>query len=297
MKEGKSMLFGSIEAGGTKFIAAVGDEKMKVIDSITVPTTKPEETLEPIFTFFDQYSIDAIGVGSFGPIDVNKDSKTYGYVTSTPKTAWQNFNFLGSLSEHYDVPIAWTTDVNAAGFAEYAMGNAKGTQSCLYLTVGTGIGGGFINQGHILNAYSHPEMGHLLIKRHPSDTYKGCCPFHQDCLEGLASGPAVEKRWGKKGSELADQQDVWELEAYYLAQALVSFTLILRPEHIILGGGLMKQKQIFQLIREQFKQMLKDYVAVPDLETYIQPVGLNDQAGIIGGLLLAEKSIGRIRSL
>lgn len=285
------MLFGSIEAGGTKFIAAVGDEQMKVIDSITVPTTKPAETLEPITTFFDRYHINAIGVGSFGPIDVNEDSKTFGYITSTPKTSWKNFNFFGNLSEHYDVPIAWTTDVNAAGYAESVMGNAKGTQSCLYLTVGTGIGGGFINQGNILNAYSHPEMGHLLIKRHPSDTYVGNCPFHTDCLEGMASGPAVEERWGKRGIELADQSNVWELEAYYLAQALVSYTLILRPERIILGGGIMKQKQIFQLIREQFKQMLKDYVAVPNLETYIQPVGLNDQAGIIGGLLLAKKSI------
>lgn len=285
------MILGSIEAGGTKFIAAVGDEQMRIIDTLTVPTTKPEETMEPILSFFDQYQIDALGVGSFGPIDVNQGSKSYGYITSTPKPFWRDFNFVGSLSAHFNVPIAWTTDVNAAGYAEYVLGNAEGTQSCLYLTIGTGIGGGFINQDQILNAYSHPEMGHLLIKRHPSDHFEGNCPFHKDCLEGMASGPAVEKRWGKKGIELAKCSEVWELEAYYLAQALVSYTLVLRPERIILGGGIMKQKQIFHLIREQFGQMLNDYVAVPNLESYIQPVGLNDQAGIIGGFLLAKKEL------
>lgn len=285
------MILGSIEAGGTKFIAAVGDEQMRIIDTLTVPTTKPEETMEPIISFFNQHQIDAIGVGSFGPIDVSQDSKSYGYITSTPKPYWSDFNFVGSLSMHFDVPIAWTTDVNAAGYAEYVLGNAKGTQSCLYLTIGTGIGGGFINKGRMLNAYSHPEMGHLLIKRHPSDMYEGDCPFHRDCLEGMASGPAVEKRWGKKGIELAERSEVWELEAYYLAQALVSYTLVLRPERIILGGGIMKQKQIFHLIREQFRQMLNDYVAIPDLENYIQPVGLNDQAGVIGGFLLAKKEL------
>lgn len=285
------MKLGSIEAGGTKFIAAVGDEQMRIIDTLTVPTTKPEETMGPILSFFNQHQIDAIGVGSFGPINVHQNSETYGYITSTPKPFWSDFNFVGSLSAHFDVPIAWTTDVNAAGYAEYVLGNAKGTQSCLYLTIGTGIGGGFINKDRMLNAYSHPEMGHLLIKRHPSDTYEGNCPFHSECLEGMSSGPAVEKRWGKKGIELTERSEVWELEAYYLAQALVSYTLVLRPERIILGGGIMKQKQIFHLIREQFEQMLKDYVAVPDLESYIQPVGLNDQAGIIGGFLLAKKEL------
>ncbi|MCO7127144.1 ROK family protein [Sporolactobacillus shoreicorticis] len=284
-------MLASIEAGGTKFIASVGDEQIRIIDTLTVPTTKPEETMKPIIAFFNQYSIDAIGVGSFGPIDVNRNSETYGYITSTPKPFWKDFNFVGSLKTHFDVPIAWTTDVNAAGYAEYILGNAKGTQSCLYLTVGTGIGGGFINQGRMLNAYSHPEMGHLLIRRHPNDMYVGNCPFHKDCLEGMASGPAVEKRWGKKGIKLAERFEVWELEAYYLAQALVSYTLVLRPERIILGGGIMKQKQIFQLIRQQFGQLLNDYVAVLDLERYIQPVGLNDQAGIIGGFLLARKEL------
>jgi fructokinase len=285
------MLLGSIEAGGTKFIAAVGDEQMNIIDTVTVPTTKPDETMEQISNFFSRYHIDALGVGSFGPIDVDEKSETFGYITSTPKSFWRDYNFVGYLKQKLNVPVAWTTDVNAAGYGEYLLGNARGTESCLYLTIGTGIGGGFINKGQILNAFSHPEMGHVFIKRHPDDTFEGICPFHKNCLEGMASGPAVEKRWSKKGVELADQSFVWELEAYYLAQALISYTLILRPERIILGGGLMKQKQIFKLIRNEFHAMLNDYVEVPDLETYIQPVGLNDQAGIIGGLLLAKNKL------
>ncbi|MDN3955051.1 ROK family protein [Sporolactobacillus laevolacticus] len=285
------MLLGSIEAGGTKFIAAVGDEHMNIIDTVTVPTTKPDETMEQISNFFSRYHLDALGVGSFGPIDVDEKSQTFGYITSTPKSFWRDYNFVGYLKQKLNVPVAWTTDVNAAGYGEYLLGNASGTESCLYLTIGTGIGGGFINKGQILNAFSHPEMGHVFIKRHPDDTFEGICPFHKNCLEGMASGPAVEKRWGKKGAELADQSFVWELEAYYLAQALISYTLILRPERIILGGGLMKQKQIFKLIRNEFHAMLNDYVEVPDLETYIQPVGLNDQAGIIGGLLLAKNKL------
>ncbi|EST11902.1 ROK family protein [Sporolactobacillus laevolacticus] len=285
------MLLGSIEAGGTKFIAAVGDEHMNIIDTVTVPTTKPDETMEQISNFFSRYHLDALGVGSFGPIDVDEKSQTFGYITSTPKSFWRDYNFVGYLKQKLNVPVAWTTDVNAAGYGEYLLGNANGTESCLYLTIGTGIGGGFINKGQILNAFSHPEMGHVFIKRHPDDTFEGICPFHKNCLEGMASGPAVEKRWGKKGVELADQSFVWELEAYYLAQALISYTLILRPERIILGGGLMKQKQIFKLIRNEFHAMLNDYVEVPDLETYIQPVGLNDQAGIIGGLLLAKNKL------
>lgn len=285
------MLLGSIEAGGTKFIAAVGDEHMNIIDTVTVPTTKPDETMEQISNFFSRYHLDALGVGSFGPIDVDEKSQTFGYITSTPKSFWRDYNFVGYLKQKLNVPVAWTTDVNAAGYGEYLLGNASGTESCLYLTIGTGIGGGFINKGQILNAFSHPEMGHVFIKRHPDDTFEGICPFHKNCLEGMASGPAVEKRWSKKGVELADQSFVWELEAYYLAQALISYTLILRPERIILGGGLMKQKQIFKLIRNKFHAMLNDYVEVPDLETYIQPVGLNDQAGIIGGLLLAKNKL------
>ncbi|GER74051.1 ROK family protein [Weizmannia acidilactici] len=287
------MLLGAIETGGTKFVAAVGNEHGEVIEEITIPTTTPDETMPKIFQFLNQYKIEGIGVGSFGPIDVNRQSPTYGFITTTPKLSWRHYNFVGALKEKFSVPVAWTTDVNVAGYGEYKLGNAKGTESCLYLTIGTGIGGGFIQSGKILNAYGHPEMGHLLVKRHPDDQFEGMCLYHHDCLEGLASGPAVEKRWGKKGVELSTNPKVWELEAYYIAQALVSYTLVLRPERIILGGGIMNQKQIFQFIRQQFKEMLNGYVDVPDVEKYIQPVGLQNKAGIIGGLLLAKEEASK----
>ncbi|MFT8318173.1 MAG: ROK family protein [Sporolactobacillus sp.] len=284
-------MLGSIEAGGTKFVVAVGTGEGQIKESLTVPTTKPQETIGKVLDFLSQFSVEAIGVGSFGPIDVNEQSDTYGYITSTPKEGWRNYNFVGALKERFSVPVAWTTDVNEAGFAEYKMGAAKGTQSCLYLTVGTGIGGGFISQGQLLSNFGHPEMGHILLRRHPQDSFEGLCPYHKNCLEGMASGPAVEKRWGDEGRNLADKSEVWQLEAYYLAQALVSYTMILRPERMILGGGLMKQKKLFPLIREQFHKMLGDYLEVPELENYIQPVGLHDQAGIIGGLLLARDRV------
>ncbi|WP_337970260.1 ROK family protein [Virgibacillus salexigens] len=285
------MLIGSIETGGTKFVVAVGSGNGEVKQKLTIPTTTPEETMPLVHQFFRQFNLEAIGVGSFGPIDVNQQSPLYGYITSTPKLPWQNFNFVGALKEKHEVPIAWTTDVNAAGFAEYKLGNAKGTESCLYLTIGTGIGGSFIQNGEILNAYSHPEMGHLLVRRHLDDDFEGLCPNHNDCLEGMASGLAVEKRWGKKGFKLIDNEKVWEIEAFYIAQALINYTLTLRPERIVLGGGIMKQKQIFSLVRGQFKELLGNYIEVPNLEQYIQPVGLHNEAGIIGGLLLAEREL------
>lgn len=285
-------MLGAIEAGGTKFVCAVSDDSLNIKDRVTIPTTQPEETLEQVYQFFDQFDLEAIGIGSFGPIDVNKNSETYGYITTTPKTAWQNVDFVGSMKERYNVPIGWTTDVNAAALGELEKGAAQGKRSCIYLTVGTGIGGGAVVDGKPLEGFGHPEMGHLLVRMHEDDTYGGFCPYHENCLEGLAAGPAIEQRYGKKGQELADQEEVWEMEAYYLAQALVSYTLVLSPERIILGGGVMKQKQLFPLIREEFSQLLNGYVATPDLHEYIVSPGLGDDAGITGSLLLAKKEIG-----
>jgi fructokinase len=284
------MLYGAIEAGGTKFVCAVSNGQFEIIDRISIPTTSPTETLDQVFNFFDQFSLKSIGIGSFGPIDVNKNSKTYGYVTSTPKKGWSNFDFLGSIKERYQIPVAWTTDVNAAAFGECKKGNAQSCQSCLYLTIGTGIGGGAVINGRILEGYGHPEMGHLLVRSHPEDSYQGSCPYHGDCLEGLAAGPAIEKRYDKKGYELEGEDKVWEIEAYYLVQALVSYTLTLRPERIILGGGVMKQKQLFPLIRSEFIKLMNNYVPTPDVNQYIVEPGLGDNAGIIGCLLLAGET-------
>lgn len=284
-------MLGAIEAGGTKFVLAVSDNNLEHIERLSIPTTTPEETFEKIFEFFDNYALDAIGVGSFGPIDVNKKSETYGYVTSTPKLAWQNVDFLGKLKERYDVPLGWTTDVNAAAYGELKKGAAVGKNSCLYLTVGTGIGGGAVINGQPLEGFGHPEMGHILVRMHEKDSYEGACPYHKNCLEGLASGPAIEKRYNKKAQYLTDDEEAWEIEAYYLAQALLSYTLILSPEKIILGGGVMKQKQLFPLIRAEFSKLLNDYVATPDLDDYIVSPQLEDNAGITGCLLLAQNEL------
>lgn len=284
------MKYGAIEAGGTKFVCAVSNEELDILERISIPTTTPDETMSNVFEFFDKYDLEAIGVGSFGPIDVNKKSKTYGYITTTPKLAWANYNFVGALKERYNIPIGWTTDVNAAALGELKKGAADGLQSCIYLTVGTGIGGGAVINGQLLEGYGHPEMGHILVRMHTDDKYEGTCPYHKNCLEGIAAGPAIEARWGKKAYELKDNEEVWKIEAFYLAQALMTYTLILSPERIVLGGGVMKQLQLFPLIRKELEQLMKNYVSMPNLDDYIVSPGLEDNSGIIGCLLLAQKT-------
>ena len=283
------MKYGAIEAGGTKFVCAVSNEKLEILERISLPTTTPDETMKNVFEFFDKYDLDAIGVGSFGPIDVNKKSKTYGYITTTPKLAWANYNFVGALKDRYNIPIGWTTDVNAAALGELKKGAAVGLQSCIYLTVGTGIGGGAMINGQFLEGYGHPEMGHILIRMHPNDQFKGICPYHKNCLEGVASGPAIEDRWGKKAYELVDNEEVRKIEAFYLAQALMTYTLTINPERIVLGGGVRKQRQLFHYIRKELEKLMNNYVTMPDLDEYIVSPGLGDNSGIIGCLLLAQE--------
>ncbi|MEI5994400.1 ROK family protein [Candidatus Enterococcus mansonii] len=280
--------YGSIEAGGTKFVCAVADESLTILERISLPTTMPEETLANVFAFFDKYQLKALGVGSFGPIDVNEASKTYGYITSTPKVSWKNFNLLGALKERYNIPMAWTTDVNAAAYGEMKLGAGKHTQSCIYLTVGTGVGGGAVVNGQVLQGFSHPEMGHISLQRYPEDTLESACPYHENCVEGLAAGPALEKRTGIKGQLLPETHEVWEMEAYYLAQAIMNYTLVLSPEKIILGGGVMKQAQLLPKIRASFAKQLNNYVSLPDLEQYIVSCELKDNSGTLGCLLLAK---------
>ena len=279
--------YGSIEAGGTKFVCAVADEELSIIERISIPTTLPEETLAQVFDFFDRYELKGLGVGSFGPIDVNEQSETYGYITSTPKNGWRNIDLLGLLKSRYALPIAWTTDVNAAAYGEMHLGAGRNTQNCLYLTVGTGVGGGAVVQGSILHGFSHPEMGHISVTRHPEDSFESTCPYHDHCLEGLAAGPALEKRTGVKGQLVAVDHAVWELEAFYLAQALMNYTLILSPEKIILGGGVMKQTHLLEKIRQSLEEQLGGYVSLPD--DYIVSCGLGDNSGTIGCLLLAKE--------
>ncbi|WP_350302855.1 ROK family protein [Peribacillus frigoritolerans] len=286
------MLYGAIEAGGTKFVCAVGDEIGNVVKRIEIPTTVPEETIPEVVRFFSEYEPLAIGIGSFGPANIDPASPAYGNITTTPKPGWRDFPFLQTIKNECNVPVGFHTDVNAAALGEARFGAAAGLDSCLYITVGTGIGAGAVVGGRLLEGLSHPEMGHIMVRKHPEDSYEGKCPYHRDCLEGLASGPAIEGRWGKPAAQLADRQEVWELEAYYLAQAIAQYILILSPKKIILGGGVSKQQFVFQMIRNQVKEVLNGYVPLPELETeisdYIVKPGLGDDAGIIGSLLLAD---------
>lgn len=285
------MLIGGIEAGGTKFVCGIGDEKGEILERISFPTETPEITLRKVIDFFKDKNINALGVGSFGPVDLNSNSSTYGFITKTPKLAWTDFNIVGYLKKYFSVPVFFDTDVNGAALGEAVWGAAKGLKSCVYLTVGTGIGGGAFVSGKLIHGMLHPEMGHIIIKRHPKDSYRGKCPFHQDCLEGLASGPAIEERWGVKGHNLPSDHFAWDLEAYYIAQALVNYILILSPEKIILGGGVMKQKQLFPKIREEVKRLLNGYIQtesiLKSLDSYIVPPTLEDNAGLLGAIALA----------
>ncbi|GLI09166.1 putative fructokinase [Paenibacillus tyrfis] len=281
---------GGIEAGGTKFVCGVGNERGEVVDSISFPTEDPETTLGKAIAYFKEKSVDAIGIGSFGPIDLRLGSPTYGYVTTTPKPGWGNVDFLGTLRREFDVPCGWNTDVNAAAFGEATWGAAKGLKSCLYYTVGTGIGIGVFLEGRLVQGLVHPEGGHMLTRRHPGDDFAGLCPYHGDCLEGMASGPAIEARWNVKGHELPSNHPAWEMEAYYIAQSITGAVLLNSPEKVILGGGVMQQSQLFPLIREAVKANLNGYVSageiVERMDEYIVPPGLGQQAGLCGAFAL-----------
>ncbi|SFE87663.1 fructokinase [Bacillus sp. OV194] len=287
------MRLGAIEAGGTKFICGIGDENGEVFERISIPTTTPEETIGQVVDFFRDKEISAMGIGSFGPVDLDKNSETYGYITSTPKPHWAQYDLVGEIQKHIHVPVAFDTDVNAAALGELEWGAAKGLDSCIYMTVGTGIGVGAITESKLLHGLTHPEMGHILVRRHPEDHFEGSCPYHKDCLEGMAAGPALEKRWGQKGIELAGKEKVWEYQAHYLSQALVNYILILSPKKMILGGGVMKQEQLFPLIRKKVLDTLNGYVQHPQLtkeniQDFIVPPGQGDNAGLCGAIALAK---------
>lgn len=284
------MRIGAIEAGGTKIICGIGNEHGEIEKKINFPTESPHIVFNKIREFFEGEQIDALGVGTFGPIDVNRSSSTYGYITSTPKPGWGNIDIIGQLKQYIDVPIGFDTDVNGAALAEALWGSAKGLKSCVYYTIGTGVGVGVYVEGNLVHGLLHPEAGHIPVKRHPQDSFEGFCPYHGDCLEGVAAGPAIEKRFGKKGHELSKDHEAWKIEAYYLGQALMSTILLLSPERIILGGGVMHQEQLFPLIREEVKHNLNGYVQHPmileHIDQYIIAPGLGDNAGLSGAIAI-----------
>ena len=284
------MIYGGIEAGGTKMICVIGNEKGEILDRMQIPTKTPEETMPQMIEYFKGKSINALGIACFGPIDLDTSSKTYGYITSTPKLEWKNYDIVGAFKKELGVPVGFDTDVNGSLLGEITWGCAKGKTDALYITIGTGIGGGVMTNGKLLHGMLHPELGHIKMAVADGDTYKGKCPYHGTCFEGMASGPAIEERWGKKAIELADTKEVWELESTYIAQALSIYILTLSPQIIILGGGVMHQEQLFPLIRKKVLEQLNGYLITKELEdidNYIIPASLNDDQGIMGAIKLA----------
>lgn len=291
------MLIGGIEAGGTKMVCAVGDENGVIQDRVSFPTRQPQETFADIIEYFKKWDIKALGIGCFGPLDLNKASGTYGYITKTPKAGWSNYDVVGTLKNALNVPVGFDTDVNGAILGEVTWGAAKGAESAIYITIGTGVGVGVYVNGGLLHGLVHPEGGHILMEKHPKDTYKGKCPFHGNCMEGLASGPAVEERWGKKGIELADRDEVWELEAYYIAQAITDYIMVYSPQKIILWGGIMHQEKLFGMVRKEVQRLVNGYVAhsmlLESIDEYIVPPALGEDPGIMGAIKLGLDALAQ----
>jgi fructokinase len=289
-----SQLLGAIEAGGNKFICAVGTGPHDVRDRVCIPTTTPKETLVKVIDFFQsrhrKAPLVAMGIGSFGPLDLQRDSPTYGYITSTPKPGWDDTDVLGPIRDAINVPIAFDTDVNASALGEHRSGVGVGLHSLVYVTVGTGIGGGAILDGHPIHGATHPEMGHIRIPHdRASDSFAGNCPYHGDCFEGLASGPAIEARWGRRAESLPEHHPAWALEAEYLAVAMANIAVTLSPQRIILGGGVMKQRQLFPMIRRRLVEALNGYAVTQDsINEFIVPPAREDDSGIAGAFALAQ---------
>nr|WP_318686470.1 ROK family protein [uncultured Acetatifactor sp.] len=284
------MKIGALEAGGTKMVCAVGNEKGEILKKLTIPTQTPQDTMPKMLDFFEKEQVEALGIGCFGPINPVKGTPYYGYITSTPKLPWQNYDIVGTFAKRLHCPVGFDTDVNAAALGEATYGITRGLKNSIYITIGTGVGVGVFSEGRLLHGMMHPEAGHILVRRHPKDTYEGACPFHKDCFEGLAAGPSLEKRWGVKGAELTDRREVWEIESYYIAQACVDYCMILSPERIVLGGGVMKQPSLLHLVREKFAKMMAGYIQtsqVQEVENYIVAPALNDEQGVKGCIRLA----------
>ncbi|GLB46049.1 fructokinase [Philodulcilactobacillus myokoensis] len=285
------MLLGSIEAGGTKFICAVGDEHYHIVDKVRIPTETPDVTLKKTVEYFKQFkNLEAISIASFGPIEVRHHSKKYGYILDTPKISWSNVNFLGYLKQNFSIPMYWTTDVNGSAYGEYikASENHEKIRSLIYYTIGTGVGAGGVINGKFIGILGHPEVGHVNVKRHPDDLkFPGICPYHGDCLEGLVSGPTFEARLGKKGPEVPITNHVWDIMAYYVAQALIQITLMIRPERLVLGGGVLNET-FLKKIRKQFSLLMNGYIKINNLSKYIQlPSVKNNGSATLGNFALA----------
>ena len=287
--------YGGIEAGGTKFVCAIGSGPDDLQAETQFPTTSPDETIGRAIEFFraQPTELAAVGIAAFGPVDLNPASPTYGYITTTPKSGWANTDLVGAIGRALGVPVGFDTDVNGAALGEHRWGAARGLDTFLYLTIGTGIGGGGIVGGRLMHGLIHPEIGHMRLPHDWSaDPFPGLCPYHGDCLEGLAAGPAIQARWGQPAQTLPDDHPAWPLQARYLGLALANLVCILSPQRIILGGGVMNVLPLLALVRSEMQQLLNGYVQAPEIlqqiDTYIVAPGLGSRAGALGAIALAE---------
>lgn len=297
------MLLGGIEAGGTKCRAVVGSSADDIRSEARIATTTPLETLSALVEFFRSQQhqhgpIAAIGIACFGPLDLHRSSPTFGWITSTPKPGWAGTDVVGPLARAFHVPIGIDTDVTAAALGEWRFGAARGLDTVLYLTVGTGIGGGALVGGLPLHGLVHPEMGHVRVPHDErADPFRGVCPFHGNCLEGLASGTAMTARWGQPAETLPPEHPAWALEAHYLALALHNVVCTLSPQRIVMGGGVMHEPSLLPRVRRELAALLNGYVRSPaladELDGYVVAPALGERAGAVGALVLAEQALTR----
>jgi fructokinase len=287
-------VYGGIETGGSKWECAVGTGPDNLRAAATIPTTTPPETISRAIAFFEREGpVAAVGIGSFGPVDQKLSSPTWGHITTTPKPGWAHTDVGQEIRRRLSVPVAFDTDVNAAALGEHRWGAAQGLDTFCYITVGTGIGGGGMARGKLLHGLVHPEFGHMRIPHdRTADPFPGVCPYHGDCWEGLASGRAIEARWGHPPEMLADEDAVWQLEARYLALGVVSVICVLSPERVVLGGGVMSQPALLPLVRREVTGLVNGYLdtaAVSDgIASYITSPGLGSRSGVLGAIALAE---------
>lgn len=291
-------LLGGIEAGGTKFVCAVGTgpDDLRAVERF--PTATPGETLGRAVEFFRSQPepVSAVGIGTFGPADVDAESPRWGHITTTPKPGWHGADVVGPVARALGVPVAFDTDVNAAALAEYRWGAARGLGTFVYLTVGTGIGGGGLVAGRRMHGLTHPEMGHMRIPRVEGDEFAGGCPYHGDCWEGLAAGPALRTRWNRAPADLPPDHPAWSLQARYLGLGVANLVLTLSPQRVIMGGGVMKQRGLLARVRSEVQEVLNGYVQASALlggidRTVVAPE-LGDEAGVLGAIALAREACG-----
>lgn len=287
-------IYAAIEGGGTKFLVGLFDSQAQVLAKERIETRSPEETLKDCVTFIQDNSpnigkLSGLGIAHFGPLNALPDSLGFGRLKETPKLGWSDFDVVGFFREAFGMPlpIAFDTDVNGAVLAEARWGAGKGINNLLYLTIGTGIGGGAMVNGQLLHGYAHTEMGHINLPKLTEDTFEGVCPAHGDCFEGLCTGPAITARWNASASALPDEHPAWTLEATYIAEALRTFAYTLAPERIILGGGVMDRRFMFPMVRSAFEKEMAGYgTPATPLEDYIVPSGFKGDAGLYGALSL-----------